>query len=199
MAKEKYKAHFLNDVFIEGKLRFPKLNEPDTYNPDKPCYKTGIIPEAADLARIKKMLVDFGHKYFPDADLWLPIKKDKKDDSIVFIEATTRKKDKDTGELKRPFIVDAKRRQIPVSVSIGGGTIAKIKVTAMEYEGTKLTEGRPGVALVLETVQVKVLKSYTDPLAGFSDEDGYDGSDAEQDSDIEGVATGEASGDAYKL
>jgi hypothetical protein len=194
--KAKYEAHYLNGIFIEGVLRFPKLNEPDTYG-DKPSYKTGIIVEPTKLAALKKSLTEFGHKYFPGADLWLPIKRDKKDESIIFIEAGTKKTDKVTGELKRPLVIDAKKRKMPVSIEIGGGSVAKIKVTAMEYEGSKLTEGRPGVALMLEAVQIKDLKQYRDAAAGFGEEDGYS---ADGEADIETSGDGETSGgDAYDL
>jgi hypothetical protein len=62
--KAKYEAHYLNDIFIEGVLRFPKLNEPDTYG-DKPSYKTGIIVEPTKLAALKKSLTEFGHSTSP--------------------------------------------------------------------------------------------------------------------------------------
>jgi hypothetical protein len=195
--KEKYKAHFLNDIFIDGVLRFPKLNEPDDYG-TKPAYKTGIIVEATALAALKKKLVAFAQPFWPGADLWLPIKRDKKDESIIFVEASTKKVD-DDGVLIRPVIVDAKRKPISQSVEIGGGSIAKIKCTGMDYEGTNLTNGRPGVALILETVQIKKLKTYRDPLAGFGDEEGYsvDGDeDIEHADDSDGETSG---GDAYDL
>lgn len=195
--KAKYEAHYLNDIFIEGVLRFPKLNEPDQYEDGKPSYKTGIIVEPVKLAALKKQLTEFGHKHFPDADLWLPIKRDKKDDSIIFVEAGTKRTHKTTGVLVRPLVIDAKKCKMPASIDIGGGSVAKIKVTAMEYPGTKLTEMRPGVALMLEAVQIKELKQYRDAAAGFGEEDGYS---ADGEADIEtSDDISPSGGDAYDL
>jgi hypothetical protein len=193
--KSKRKPNFLNDVFITGTLRFPKLNEPDEYE-GKVFYSSPVVVDAAELSRVKKLLTDFGKKSFPDAEkIWLPIKRDKKDDSIVFFDIKWKKED-DEGNLKRPLIVDAKRKQVK-GVQIGAGTLVKIKVTGMDFEPTKLTGDLPGVTLLPEAIQIKKLVEGRDALAGFSDDE--EGWSADGEQDIEAGEGTETSGDAYDL
>lgn len=195
--KDRRKANFLDDVFITGTLRFPKLNEPDTYE-GKTFYSSAVVPDAGELSRVKKLLTAFGKKAFPDDDIWLPIKKDKKNSDIVFFDIKWKKEDAE-GNLKRPLIVDSKLKPIPRKVEIGGGTVVTIKATAMDFEATRLTGDLPGVTLLPQSIKIKKLVEGRDALAGFeADEDGWT---ADGEADIEGSddAGTETSGDAYDL
>ncbi len=197
--KERRKANFLNDVFITGTLRFPKLNEADEYE-GKVFYSSNVVPDAAELSRVKKLLTDFGHKAFPGEELFLPIKKDKKNAEIVFFDIKWKRQNAD-GELKRPVIFDSRRKAIPRSVEIGGGTKVRIKCTAMDYEATKLTGDLPGVTLLPEGIQVIKLVEGRDAMAGFSDiDDGYVAGDDDYVADDSAAGEGEGgSKEAYDL
>jgi hypothetical protein len=194
--KERRKANFLNDVFITGTLRFPKLSTPDEYE-GKVFYSSNVIVDAAELARVKKQLTDFGHKAFPGEELFLPFKKDKKDPTITYVEVKWKRTD-ESGELKRPVIVDSRRKNIPRSVEVGGGTKVRLKATAMDYEATKLTGNLPGVTLLPESLQIIKLVAGRDPLAGLTDvEDGYVA--GEEHGDVGEEPKGTESGAAFDL
>lgn len=200
------KRNYLNDIFIRGIARYPKISEPDTgnqYSDGK--YKTDIVPDADELKRVSKILKDFGKKCWPDADaVKLPIKKDKKDPSIVFVQAKSGM-NKDTGEAKRPLVIDAKKNPMPKGSNIGAGSELRIKVTASDYKKTEkvktsdgyIDEEVYGITLYLEAVQVIKYVAARDQLAGFESEEGFEANSSDF-GDESGDETSQG-GDAYDL
>jgi hypothetical protein len=148
----------------KGTLVFPKLNKPDDFK-GKRTYKTRIKFNDEDHRKVdawlKKVAKQLGH---PDTKL--PWYKDKKTNELTLKVAS--------GEKYPPALLDAKGREVPrAKVEVGGGTIAKVDVSAAYYEGFG-----GGINLYMNFVQIIELKKRgfdVQEEEGFSYED--DGAD----------------------
>lgn len=162
-------------------LVWPKLNTPDVFTPKKGQPKTRYITdmklEDADQKKMQKYLAGLASKYLPDVEKpKLPFKKDKKTGDIL-LTATS-------GEKFRPPVYDAKNQQIPPSVIIGGGTLAKVDLSVNFYE---MSAENSGINLYIRAVQVLDLKqggfkSNFEAADGFTYAGVPDGDDASEDS-----------------
>lgn len=151
----------------KGTLIFPKLNEPDDYK-GKRQYKTRIEFSDEDHRKVdawlKKIAKDGGVSKLP----WV---KDKKTGKIS-LQAKS-------GEDHPPPFIDAKGNKIPRSkVRVGGGTMARVGVTANVYDGFG-----GGVNLYIDGVQIIDLKASS--RFQVEEEEGFtwDGSDDEDEAE----------------
>lgn len=143
MAKEKK----LNVILPAGIARFPNLWVPRAFSkpgqaPGKPKYETGIVYEGKNLAKVEAIYKDAWVKFGMDEeDFKSPIKKDKKDKSIRYINAHSSDKYK-------PPVFDSKNR--PVAQEFGGGSTIVLDVTLKPYDGFG-----GGITTYINAVQVR--------------------------------------------
>lgn len=85
----------------------------------------------------------------------------------------TVKRNTDTTEgkpLNPPVVIDAKKQPVPMSVLLGNGTKAKVKVNPYEWK----FKNKKGISLGFSVVQVLDLVEYSSSgLDGFEEEEGY--------------------------
>ena len=110
----------------KGTLVFPKLNKVDDFK-GKRTFKTRIKFDDENHRKVDAWLKKAA-KELGQADAKLPWYKDKKTGELT-LKASS-------GEKYPPALLDAKGREVPrAKVEVGGGTIAKVDVTAAYYEG----------------------------------------------------------------
>ncbi len=160
-----------------GTLRYPHLSRPDTRFGDEK-FKTGWVPlKAEDLEEVEAAVIELAEEVFSKKQLesyTTPIKVDKKD-GTKFLEAHT---------YELPMITDAKGKPVknPEDLRIGGGTLARLKIT--------LKAGTNGsntfVTAYLNGVQVAKLVEYgAGGFGDISDDYGDDSFNADSVSDRE--------------
>lgn len=189
--------------------RFPKVSKPDT----KGTFADGKFKTDGDLSdedykEAKKFLTAAGKKLWPDADfVELPMKdffanaEDKKANKVQARGLRLKSK-------YRPAVFDGKRKKLPESVSIGGGSIIRVasavfpwskeeKVKVKDVDGNVTTELQMsyGVSLRLGDIQVRKLVEFQAQGDGSAFEDDEEGFEYEGTAD----AGGEQFGDATDL
>lgn len=189
--------------------RFPKITQPDTkgkYADGK--FKTDGVLTDEDYKVAEQTLADAGKHFWPDADVVeLPLmafyanaddKKAKKSDSKGM-----RLKSK-----YRPAVFDSKKKKLPESVAIGGGSVFRVASAIFPWskaEKTKVKDAKGkvtveetvayGVSLRLGDVQIKKLVAPMSGGDGAAFDENDDGFTYEGTED----AGGEAFGDATDL
>ncbi|MCP1937352.1 hypothetical protein J2R95_003147 [Bradyrhizobium japonicum] len=149
----------------KGTLVFPKLNKVDDFK-GKRTFKTRIKFDDENHRKVDAWLKKAA-KELGQADAKLPWYKDKKTGELT-LKASS-------GEKYPPALLDAKGREVPrAKVEVGGGTIAKVDVTAAYYEGFG-----GGINLYMNFVQIIELQKRgfnVQEEEGFSyeDDDGAD-------------------------
>lgn len=162
-------AKYITATLPRGTLVFPKLNKPDDFK-GKRQFKTRIkfdddAHRKVD-AWLKKAMKELGA---PEGTK-LPWKKDKKTGEIT-LEAKS-------GEDHPPALLDAKGNEIPrAKVQVGGGTIAKVEVSANYYDGFG-----GGINLYLGFVQILELRKLGRNVEA---EEGYTYEDDGEEGDTE--------------
>lgn len=127
-----------------GTLRYPKITTPDTkgeYADNK--FKTDIAFSDADFAIVEKAIKEAAKTLAPEgAKLQLPLYDSWDEGKGIRAKSQY-----------RPAVFDAKNTQLPETLGIGGGTEARLAVTAKYYKKGK----NEGINLYLNKVQIKKL------------------------------------------
>lgn len=168
-------------LIIRGTFVWPKLDEPDTFQPKdrkgnpkgNPSvrYITNFKPvNDAEMARVKAEVEKIAKADgLEGVDYKKPWRVNKKDGEEL-LEA------KRAVKLGPPPVFGAKGSKLPKGIKIGGGSEGKIEVSVNVYE---MSDGTPGVNFYLDSVQlVKFVEKgvYRNPFE--VEEDGYDGEEA---------------------
>lgn len=158
-------------------LIYPKLSEIDVYQPrDDKGNPTGEAKrrwmtyakfEPADHKSVNEWLEKIGADAGLDDRFKMPWKKDKKTGEKWLTVAS--------GEKYKPAFYDAKNRKVP-DIIIGGGTKAKLFVTANPYKGFG-----GGINLYLKSVQVIELKEGFSGKSPFEETEGYEGPEEDEE------------------
>lgn len=148
------KSEGISFVTPFGILRYPKITNPDTkgeYADGK--FKTDIVFSAEDYAKVEKLINDAAKQLLPEGvkDPQLPLYswKDKEGNDEG---SGTRAKSK-----YRAVVFDVKNTKLADALGIGGGTEARLAVTAKYYKKGK----NEGINLYLNKVQIRKLVEYT--------------------------------------
>ena len=167
--------------------RFPKISKPDTkgqFADGK--FKTDAVPQdEADLAVIEKALKDAAAHFWPkETEVSLPVMDffaNKDDKAAKKVESRgIRLKSK-----YKPAVFDSKKKKLPDSVSIGGGSVIRIAAAIFPWSKKTKFKGQEveefGISLRLGDVQVRKLVEFQAQGDGSSfDEDAegftYEGS-----------------------
>lgn len=168
-----------------GIAQYPYLSKPDTkFNPDGD-YKVTLDIKSENAASLMQQLEDAHVKAMEDAkaenkgkrikegELPFIVNEDAGTVSFKFkLKAKVTPKKGDPFEQK-PSLVDAKRKPLPASAKIGGGSTIKVAFEIIPYY-TAIAGA--GVSLRLKAVQVLDLKEYSgNGAAGaFGEEDGFE-------------------------
>ena len=187
-------------VTPKGTLAYPHLTTPDSkFDANKPKYKlTLLLPshEESTQALMKQLDVAAATAFAeqkaenPKAaktmEMAAPYSEETDDNgnetgNIKFnIGMNAQYTDKKTGKVVqlRPALRDAKRNEInPDSVKIGGGTEARVAFRAVGYYNA--SSKKAGVSLQMEGVQILKLVEFGGGGNFFSDEEGFEGDDAQ--------------------
>jgi hypothetical protein len=141
-------------ILPAGIAVWPKLDQVDVYQPTDKKGKPSGAEKRRFITRVKyndedhRKVDDFLKQCLKDFDLEdgkLPWKKDRKTSELT-LEATS-------GEKYRPPVFDAKNREVPAKVIIGGGSTIKLDVTVNPYTGFG-----GGINLYINSVQLLDLK-----------------------------------------
>lgn len=205
----KRKANYRQGVTKIGIARFPKLNKPDTFgdNPDNK-YKTDLLGDDM-LKALKAELTKFAEEFVCEE-----FDVDVKDVHIPF-KQTKPKKDATAEEKKnfepetfvkfksdnKPLIMDAKKQKLPANVVVGSGSKIKVAYTMADFAPSPMTNGKPGITLYLDAVQViDLVEGGRDAASRFSEEDGWEHTPSASDRFDEEGADGDGdSGDDSAL
>lgn len=162
--------------------RFPKISKPDTkgqYADGK--FKTDAVPlDDEGLKVLEKALKDAAKHFWPkESDVSLPIMDfyaNKEDKAAKKVEARgIRLKSK-----YKPAVFDSKKKKLPDSVAIGGGSIIRIATAIFPWSKKTKFKGEEveefGISLRLGDVQVRKLVEFQaqgDGSAFDEDEEGF--------------------------
>lgn len=204
-------------VSPKGIARYPHLNEPTTKFVPEGQYEVGLVlsPEEDENAQA---FINFLEKTVDEAHKEATRKTRKKLDKHVPIRYLTDEEGNETGEVSIPFTTKASgfskktgkawTRTIPlfdskgnpITDKVGGGSVIKVAYTMGEPWNK---QGKVGIKLYLDAVQVLDLKTWGERDAssfGFEEEEGYsvderadfDGTFTDDDSDMGEEASYEA-------
>lgn len=167
--------------------RFPKISKPDTqgkFADNK--FKTDALLDDAEYKAVEKVLKDAGKKFWPGEEVSLPLKT-----FYANKEAKAAKKAEGRGMVLkskyRPAVFDAKKKKLPDTVQIGGGSVIRVAAAIFPWSKTTKFKGEEvteyGVGLRLGDVQLRKLVEFQasgDGSAFDEDEEGftYEGNDA---------------------
>ncbi|MBW7970983.1 hypothetical protein [Bradyrhizobium sp. BR 10289] len=155
---------YVKATLPRGTLVYPKLNEVDEFK-GKRRFITRIKFNDDDHRKVDAWLKKAAKELGAPDGVKLPWKKDKKTGEIC-LEAKS-------GEDKPPMLTDAKGKEVPrAKVKVGGGTTAKVDVSANYYDGFG-----GGINLYINFVQIIELKKKGFDIKaeeGFSYEDEED-------------------------
>jgi hypothetical protein len=162
-------AKKITEILPAGTAVFPKLSTVDVYQPvdkkgrpsgaEKRRYITRVKFTDEDHRKVDAMLKKHAAA-LGVSDGKLPWKKDKKDGSVTLVATS--------GEKYRPPVFDAKNREVPASVVIGGGSKIRLDVTVNAYEGFG-----GGINLYINAVQLLELKQSDFGKSRFGETEGY--------------------------
>jgi len=189
-------------VYRNVRLRYPHLQEPDDYL-GKLSYKTGIILTEEQKEELEQRCIEIREQFIADGTPYLVTGRKKKltkkqeagleimcDFSFEDLEDGTWSANcKLNAERKGALIVfplvDAKRKPVPSSVTVGGGSVGNVKITLWPWFTFALGWG---VQFRLQAVQVIEVANINDrALADFEVEDGFT-TGAEESPDDDGDA-----------
>lgn len=148
-----------------GVAVYPKISRPDTTGK----YADGKFKTDVDFGEHTEALIAKMTKAAEEWDvpLNLPVRDEMKKDENGKKQPTGRKLIKFKSKF-RPAVFDAKKKELPDDVVIGGGTELRIDATLFPYD-----EGKGGVSLRLGPIQVVKLMQ-GDSAANFDELDGYE-------------------------
>lgn len=176
MAEKKSKSKTVPFVTPFGTLRYPKISQPDTkgeFADGK--FKTDIVFSDEDYAIVEKAIKDAAKELLPDV----------KTPKLPLHEWDEGKGIRLKSQYK-PVVFDAKNKELPEGVLIGGGSEARIASAIFSYK----KGGNTGISLRLGKVQVRSLVEYEggdsspfDETDGFTHEGGAEAASADDSFD----------------
>jgi hypothetical protein len=169
----------------KGVAVFPALNRPDTKFDELGQYKADVKMSAKDaapfVAEIQKVAKDHMGKALPKAKnscFESVLDEDGEETGEVLFKVRVKNKlRKSDGKVwdRRPLIIDAKKKDMPVDVAIWGGSVIRVQLEVYPWN----TGAKKGISLQPIMVQVIDLKTGggRGDSSAFDEEDGYEAED----------------------
>jgi hypothetical protein len=169
-------------TLAKGVAVYPALNRPDTKFDELGQYKADVKLSAEDAApfisKIQAVAKEHMGKVMPKAKnscFEMVLNDDGEETGEVLFKVRVKNKlRKSDGKLwdRRPLVIDAKKKDLPVDVAIWGGSVIRVQLEVYPWN----TGAKKGISL--QPIMVQVIDLVTGggrgDAAAFDEEDGYE-------------------------